>query len=214
MLKGSRKRIALVCFISSISMLSSLSVTADSKWYAGVGIGSAEADISSSRAGSRLLGEGATGVNTSLDNDDTAYKITVGYDYSKHFAVEAAYVNFGDFNLDANETGVANPLVGSFDADTDGISLAIVGKLPLANNFSLLGKVGAYYWNSDTDTSVTQSGAPVAINEVDDNGTDFFYGVGAQYDFNQFSVRAEYENYNDIIDEDYDVYTLNLMYHF
>ena len=214
MLKGSCKHIAVVGFISGMSMLSSLPAAADSNWYAGVGIGSAEVDISSSRAGERLLGDGATGVNTSLDNDDTSYKITVGYDYSKNFAVEAAYVNFGDFNLDANETGIANPLIGSFDADTDGISIAVVGKLPLSNNVSLLGKVGAYYWNSDTDTSVTQSGAPVPINEVDDNGTDFFYGVGAQYDFNKFSLRAEYEVYNDIIEEDYDVYTLNLMYHF
>ena len=214
MFKGSFQRVAFVGLISGVSVFTSLSASADSNWYVGVGVGSAEADISSSRAGERLLGSGATGVNTSLDEDDTSYKITVGYDYSKNIAIEAAYVNFGDFNLDANETGVANPLVGRFDADTDGVSLAVVGKLPLANNFSLLGKIGAYYWNSDTDTSVTQSGAPVAINEVDDDGTDFFYGVGAQYDFNQFAVRAEYERYNDIIEEDYDVYTLNLMYRF
>jgi len=214
MFKEGRKNLAILCLVSGASMAVSLPAVADSNWYAGVGIGKAEADVSDSSVSQRLLGAAATGITSSVDDGDTAYKVTVGYNYNKYFSVEGGYINFGNFDIDASGSDLGQPIVGSFDADTDGFSIAAVGKWPIANQFSLIGKVGAYYWNSDVDVNVVQSGVPVATASVDDDGTDFFYGVGAQYDFNKFSVRAEYEIYNDIIEEDYKVYTLNLLYRF
>ena len=63
-----------------------------------------------------------------------ALRLSGGYQFNEHFAVEAGYVRFGDFKY-ASGPGV----------DMDAAYTAIKGSMPVGEKFSLFGKVGVAY---------------------------------------------------------------------
>lgn len=108
-----------------------------------------------------------------FDGDDTAFKVIAGFRPLDWLGVEASYVDFG--NPDDNVLGER------FDAEVDGISAFAVGFLAVGP-VDIFGKLGAI--NSDSNFSG-------GLKKSD--GTDFAYGVGAQFRLLSLSVRAEYE---------------------
>lgn len=130
-----------------------------------------------------------------LDDEDTGGKIFGGYRFTKFISVEAAYYDFGEIEDQGSSL------------DVDGISLALVGTWPINDAFSVFGKVGAHDWDAEVS-------GPFTAQLSDDSDGDVFYGIGAQYNFNErISVRAEIERY-EVDDLDYDVATIGLLYNF
>jgi OOP family OmpA-OmpF porin len=173
---------------------------AKSKWYIGASVGQADYDISESDFDAAFAASGFTS-NTDIDDDDTGYKAFVGWQFHKNFAAELGYVDLGDFDIDTNITA---PTAATFngDAEVDGFSLSLVGNYPVTEKFSVIGRIGAYFWDVDADGSATIGATTVNLGGSDD-GTDINFGLGAQYDFNKtIGVRAEYEVYTDVGDED------------
>jgi len=211
--KDAMNKVVAALTLSTLGLIAQPTTAADSNWYLGAGAGRAESDISSGDTVGALQGIGATGVSASVDDDDTAYKLTVGYEYNSNFSIEAGYVDFGETEVNASGSLSGVPFTADAESDSYGLTLAAVGKWNIGNNFSLLGKVGAFYWDADIDATATALGISASVDDSDDD-VDFFYGVGAQYDFDQFALRAEYEVYNNVLEEDIDVYTLNLLYRF
>jgi len=129
-----------------------------------------------------------------FDEDDTGGKIFGGYNFNDYFGIEGSYYDFGDISDGNNSAAI------------DGVSLAIVGKVPVSTNFSIFGKVGGHEWDAET----TGSSAQVSSN----SGTDVFYGVGLEYSINQLvSLRGEVERY-EVDDLDVDVATLGISFNF
>lgn len=172
-------------------------------WYAGVGAG----ESSMKDAGEALLG-------TSFDDSDTGWKVYGGYLFNPtvtlepNIGVELGYIDFGEF------TGSGGGASDNWEAT--GISLSLVGLLPLEHQFSLLAKIGATRW--DVDDQFTVGGIPFAASET---GTDFSFGVGAQYDFTQqVGARLEWERFTDVGDEnitgqsDLDLLSLSAVFQF
>ena len=61
----------------------------------------------------------------------------------------------------------------------------------MENGLSLNARVGVSFWDSEFEG--TDSSAPGIIFKADDDGTDLYYGIGAQYDINpNLYVGAEY----------------------
>lgn len=137
----------------------------DSGLYIGGSLGSAGMDV--------------TVGNTSIDDNDMAYKIFGGYNFGLvplvNVALEASYVDFG--TAEGNVPGgSAETSVTGFDA----FGLAGVNMGPVM----LFGKVGAIYWDGE---------ASGPGGSADDSGTDPAYGIGLQFQLLSIALRAEYE---------------------
>lgn len=171
----------------------------DTGLYLGAGVGASESDIDTG---------GFTG---SVDKSDTGWKIFGGYQFSRHFAVEAGYYDLGKVSFSGTAGGAA--ISGNFDSTAIGLSL--VGILPVWDNFSLLGRVGVGY--SEQDGSVTVAGATATAS---DDSTKLTYGLGLRYDFGRHvMVRGQWERFrvggsNVGGEEDVDLYTIDLGYRF
>lgn len=111
-----------------------------------------------------------------FDDHDTGYKFIAGFRPLDWFGVEANYVDFG------------NPKDNGVELDAHGISAFAVGFYAFGP-LDIYAKLGAIDWKS----SVSVQG--VSSNAFKNDGTDFAYGVGAQFRFLSLSVRAEYERF-------------------
>lgn len=157
-------------------------------FYAGVSVGAATVDACGSA--------GALGL-TACDDSDTGWKIFGGYDLTENFALEAAWADLGE--MTASAPGVSGGI------EADGVIMDIKGTLPLADQFGIFGKVGFIMWEAEG------SGA---LSGLDDDGTDFAYGVGAQYMLNeQFSIIGEWERF-DFDSDDVDLLSAGIMMKF
>ena len=76
------------------------------------------------------------------------------------------------------------------------MGLAAVGMLPVADQFSLYGKIGMYRADSEFSTNIVLPGIPQAFSE---SNNDLTFGFGLQFDISRnFGVRAEYQRYQDL----------------
>jgi len=128
--------------------------SADTGWYIGAHIGQADVD--------------------ELGDDDMSFKILGGYQFSKHFAVEGAYIDFGKTN----------------DAGTEFKATAweavAVGTLPIGDRFGLYGKAG-FFWGE------AEGGG------FSDDSVELTYGVGVVFNLaRNLGLRAEYQVYTDV----------------
>lgn len=157
-------------------------------FYAGGGFGQAKADDFCSEA--RAVGF------TSCDDKDRTWKIFGGYRFHPNVAVEAGYADLGKF-----KAGIGGATVS---AKVKAFELLAVPIYPFGNGFSVYGKLGLARW--DVDASAT--GGFTASDE----GTDFTFGIGAQYDFTpNLGARVEWQRYTDI---DVNTIGISLVYMF
>jgi len=120
------------------------------------------------------------------DDDDTAFKITGGYQINRTFAAEVSYGSFFD------KGGV----------ELTGFELVGVASFPLGNKFSVYGKLGFLMWEADAGVGGSE------------DGTDLTFGLGVQYDVtNKLGLRAGWQRY-DIDDTDADLFSIGLIYRF
>lgn len=147
--------------------------SANAGGYFGIGYGS-----------SKMKDASTALIGTAFDDKDKAIKLFGGYEFNPNVAVEASYVDFGEF------TGkIGTTVTDRWEANA--LDLAVVGKIPLGN-FSLHGKLGLALWNVD-DTFVGISAS--------ESGTGISYGLGFQYNFTkQFGLRMDWEKYTDVGD--------------
>ena len=172
--------------------------------YVGIGIGQSNVDIES------------TPYTISKEDSDTAFKVFGGAELNKNFAIEAGYVNFGEFGMTEAGTFIENTPSGTLIYDeslkqsVEGFAFytAVVGKLPVTNAFELFAKAGFALWDIDlrgqynADVYSYSTGAylwsesySVSINE---SGVDPMFGVGVQFDAGNLLLRAEFERFNEI----------------
>lgn len=131
---------------------------------------------------------------TRIDDNDTGYKAIVGFRPLDWLAVEANYINFGE------------PEDNNQRSETDGISAFVVGFLPIGP-IDLFVKGGGINY----DTSVAVKGVGKIYKQ---DGTEFAYGVGAQFRLLSLSVRAEYERFDVDNVDDLNMFSIGLTYTF
>jgi OOP family OmpA-OmpF porin len=190
---------------------------AEKGWYGGISVGRSEVDI----ANDALPVVGATATSLAKDETDTAFGLGVGYQFNRNFALEGGYRDVGKFSATRTVTA---PAAGTNRAGikSSGWGIFAVGYLPLANQFSVLGKIGTAY--TTTKTSLTTTGAVVLLPGVNPNPRrrewNLGYGVGLEYAFTQrAAVRLEFERLENVGDSntgegDIDVWSLWLKYRF
>jgi len=166
----------------------------DAGWYAGGSIGQSKMDCNTN---------GLAGV--SCDDKDTAFRVLGGYSFNRYFGAELGYADLG--KIKASAGGL------SADTKTTAWDTVAVGTIPLAEKFSLYGKLG-WYWADSKLSGDLLGGASQSSN----HGT---YGIGAGYDFNKnLGLRAEWQRYGDVGGDnvggksDADVYSVGVVYRF
>ena len=117
---------------------------------------------------------------SSCDDKDTAFRIFGGYQVNRTFSAELGYTDLGKAKFRA--TGVD----GKFEASA--FDLSAIGAWPLANQFSIFGRLGAYYG------TIKVSGTGVIGSDKSKAGLTF--GLGGQYDFNRnLGLRLEWQRF-------------------
>jgi OOP family OmpA-OmpF porin len=167
----------------------------DSGWLVGGSFGQSKFNVDCS---------GAT-----CDNTDTAFRVFGGYNFNKHFGVELGYGDLGKMTVSSG------PVSGEIKATV--WDLLAVGTLPIADKFSLYGKLGMYR----AETKLSGSVAGLGSGSSKDNNTDLTYAIGGGYDFNKnLGVRLEWQRYSKVGSDDtggsgdVDVYGVAVVYRF
>ncbi len=135
----------------------------------------------------------------SCDDDDFAWKVFGGYKFNQYFGVEGGSVDFGQSEGDALFIDLSNSQIfqATQEVKIDGFFLSGLVAWPISDNFSVLAKLGMIYWDIEFD--ITDADNFALVGDEDENGTDVFFGLGAQYNFTPgFGVRAEWERFNNI----------------
>jgi OmpA-OmpF porin, OOP family len=121
--------------------------------------------------------------------DDTGFRILGGYQLNRNFAAELGY----------------GMLFDKGGAEVTTWELVGIGSYPLANNFSIFGKLGFAMW--ETEVSVLG----LTLKE---DGTDLTYGFGVQYDVNpRLAIRGQWQRY-DVDPDEADMFSIGLIYRF
>lgn len=128
------------------------------------------------------------------DRSNAGLKLYGGYAVNPNFSVEAGMARLGKVKSATD------------DVKGGGLFVDAVGILPLANNFSLLGRVGVF--NGKLDSTLVG----------DDRGTNVKFGAGVEYAIDKnISVRGEWERYrfNALgVKPHADLYSVGLNYRF
>jgi len=118
---------------------------------------------------------------------DKGMRLKLGYKYSRYFAVEGEYVDFG-----RNATNVfASPGNLASQFRSTGFGVDTVAMLPVWR-FSFYGRMGAY--RGDTRGGFGLGSTALLPADQLSRNTRLRYGMGVRYDFNKaFGIRAELE---------------------
>jgi len=186
--------------MSSASMAQSR--PADAGWYVGLSVGQSQAADTC---------EGIPG----CDDKDTAFKIFGGYQVNRNFAIEGGYTDLGKVTINVSGPG------GNLNANIKANAWEVVGvgMLPLADRFSLFGKIGLYRGEVEGTGSGVVLGTPISLSGKDTN-TDLTFGVGVKFDItNNFALRGEWQRYSsmggsDVGESDVDVLSVGVAFKF
>lgn len=210
-----RPSLLVLALLASPMVLHAQDTSPNTGMYMGISAGESKAHIDNVRITQGLLGAGLTTDSLTEDRKDTGYKAFVGFPINPFWAIETGYFDLGRFGFTANTTP-AGSLTGS--ARIKGLNLDLVGTLPITDQWSLLGRVGAAYAQT-TDTFSGTGAVSVLDPSPRKRETNYKYGFGTQYAFTPaLTLRLEAERYriNDAVGNrgDVDLVSLGLVYRF
>ena len=137
-----------------------------SGFYVGAGIGKSEVEVD----------------DAGFDGDDTSFKIFAGYAFNTNLALEGAYFDGGT----ADES--FGP--GVVEAEISGFNASVVGSIPLADAFTLFGRIGFASYDVDVTGRIGNN----TVASISDSDEDLSYGFGGAFNISKFQLRAEYES--------------------
>ena len=137
----------LFALIASVTALSSVSIAHAEGAYAGVGVGAARYKFDVPNAVS----------SDDHSSTEPAGKVFGGYEFDKMFGVEAGYTNFGSKSYSFTQGGVP----GSIDTDSHSFYVAGKAAMPVNEQVSVFGKLGA----SRNHNGISGTGAAAGVQD-------------------------------------------------
>lgn len=117
-----------------------------------------------------------------FEDENDLLGASVGYQFNEFFALEADYIDFGNFGED------------DVEGKLKGVGLGLIGRLPLTDTFGVYAKAGAFASAFDVEAFDEDE----TYDEVNP-----FVGAGVDFRVTQhLTAFAEYDRYNVDIDED------------
>jgi OOP family OmpA-OmpF porin len=185
--------------------------------YVTGGIGGAVHDLDGGDVDRRLAGFGVAGASTSVNDDETAWRLGAGWQAAPWLGIELSYFDLGKPGF----TSTA-PLPGELNGSIDvtGWSLDLVPQYQFQNTgFGVFGRVG--YARTEAKARYGGTGTFAGIEGGTERNNGWDAGLGVSYVFNRnFSVRGEWTRYFDVGgartggEFDADLYTVSAVYRF
>lgn len=188
------------------------------QWYVTASIGYASGDFSATDVTRSASAVGFDVFDIDIDDSRTAGKIAVGASLTERFSMELGWVDLGEVQA-AFSTNTDDP--DSFFAltnnihptSTEGVALSGVYQFLRHEEWFLQFRLGLYFWDGDFD-SLDVFGARPVPNNSDRDGTDIYFGAGANYQLDEsLQLLIEWERYRFDID-DTDLLSIGVTYHF
>jgi hypothetical protein len=154
--------------------------------YVGASVGQSDASAS----------DGAT----SIDGDDSSWKIVGGYTFMKFVGIEGSYRNFGGID---DAVGTTTFLTDASSLDVFGMGILPLGKI------KLFAKAG--YARIDFEATIDDPlfVTPIAVS---DTQTELAYGAGLSFGLGIADVRFEYETFD--ASEDLNMFSVGAVFKF
>lgn len=185
------KHPALRCVIAALLLSGVASAqAANDYWYAGLGVGYSRIQFYPSD-----FNLGAPGVEETKKEFDAGFKAFLGYQMHRNWAAEASFVQLGKFQYKYSSGNVTQ----TDDYGVAGWGFSVLPMVPLTNNFSLYGRVGAFF--SHARINFYNAGLVVGNNGdgVIGEAISWLTGFGVQYFFGgDNGFRVEYENFGQV----------------
>ena len=186
---------------------------AEPGWY-GVGFGgeSSASGLSQGQVDENLasifnsVGLDVVNVTSTLDDSDTGFGLTGGYQLNDHFAIEFAYVDLGSIDYQANATVSDGVVQGDaelrLESSAHGPVLSALGILPIGERFSVFGRVGFSLLNAEGTARIALEGISERASQSSQK-SDPVLGVGAEFNLSKhFAIRLAWDRYFDVGTED------------
>jgi len=156
---------------------------------------------------------------STLDDSDTTFGLTAGFQVNRNFAAELAYVDLGESDYTASDANAPVSTV-SFNSSAQGPTFSLLGMLPIGDRFSLYARAGIALMDSEGSARLTFDGNVVDSLSDSTTRSNGLYGLGGDFMFtNRFGVRLDWTRYADVgSDEvtlgeaDVDTFTLGLRF--
>jgi len=186
--------------VMGMLLASGIACAQQSGFYMGGSIGQAWANIDDDAA-SFVADIGGTNVSGNTDDTDITYKIFGGFKVNQNFAVEGGYAYLGKYTTSADGTFAGGAVSAKGNVKSYAIFLDAVGILPANEQFSVFGKAGFAYTNTDAHVSASTT-ALSASDSASANKWVPKLGLGAQFQVSRnIALRAEYEYYFNVGDQ-------------
>lgn len=158
-------------------------------------VGSASVSIDKSQDDAALIGAGAVGLTSTLNQSAAAVLLGAGYMFTPRASVELGFFKANDFTYKA--TFAQGTATDAFSVS--GVGVNIVGYVPLGERVNAYGKLGI--WNMSVDETATISAAGFAQASQSASSTTPMLGLGVDFKvLDNLSLRAEYDYWNKIGD--------------
>jgi len=145
---------------------------------------------------------------STLDKSSVNFSGVIGYQFMRELAVEASYTDLGKLRYHANDV-LANRINASaeLDAKAKGPTLAVIGALPLSQEWEIYARLGIIFSKVTLEAQATVSSsagtATGAPSSESSNSVDALAGVGLAWNpTKHVKLRAEYIRYGRVGDKD------------
>lgn len=147
-----------------------------------------------------------------FDDQSGGFKLIAGWRPHDNFGVEATYVDHGHASVPSGIVCmqfITEPCPASTQLAAETLSAFAIGYLDL-RHFDLFAKAGITSWTFDGHS--IQGSVP--LFRIDEDGTDFAWGMGVQKGFRSIGLRLEFEQFNYVRDESLDTISLAVTWNF
>ncbi len=169
--------------------------------YVGAALGQSNVKWDEGGYAQRLVAAGYRSATATSSRDGTAWRLHGGYRYGPHLAAEAGFTRFAKTGIDAvvgtgGGTGTVNGDTSVEAFELDGLAL-----WPVGGGIDVYARLGLGLVR--VKTTYGTSGAARGIESTNDTETILLYGLGAQYRWGKWAVRADWIVYPGIGGDSY-----------
>jgi len=145
---------------------------------------------------------------STLNKSSVNYSGVIGYQFMRELAIEASYTDLGKLRYHASDVlaNRANAYT-DLDAKAKGPTLAVIGALPLSQEWEIYARLGVIFSKVTLEAQATLSSsagsATGAPSSQSSNSVDALAGVGLAWNpTKHVKLRAEYIRYGNVGDKD------------
>lgn len=155
-------------------------------------VGYADTDVSRGDMQAAFAQRGIGATVDAVDGSRLGWSLGLGYSLSERWAVEAAYLDLGEVEVDFTAPSTRANLAEVYPDSGRGAALSGLYRQPLGSSFELRARLGLFAWKQD----YTTRRAGTQVDTYDESGTDLYWGMGAGYRLaERWSLSAELQRF-------------------